>query len=381
MFVSGNILYLIPKEAFKSVELVNVHKIHLRECSIQELHKDAFRGLEILIEIDLSRNLIHTVHPGTFKDNTRLRLLYMSHNPIQKLEEGLFSNLTYLQTVDMSNCQLSHISHKTFFNVPALQHIYLNGNNLVHMKLSVVESLNKLISLVLDHNPWRCDCHLKAFRDWTIERNLYVQPTSCAEPQNLQGKCWNDIKSEDFACKPQILFPPVGTIVEAEGDEVTLTCRVIGNPHPEVHWVVNTRVINNSTRINYNDLRYTIREDKNGWLNLTIIRIKPQDRGDFSCVARSPGGVDERNVTLVVRHYQSGGIFPRHPNDYWPLVMGLASGLIAVLLLAIVLCCCLCKRRPHEHSRPKKVCILQINYSLYVHSNMFVLLFHILTTV
>lgn len=353
--LSENTLHSIPKEAFRSVALINLHKIFLKECGITELHKDAFRGLEILIELDLSHNRIHVVHPGTFRDNLRLRVLLMNNNPIQKLEDGLFTNLTFLQTVDMSDCQLSHISHKTFINVPTLQHLHLNGNNLVHMKVSVIEHLERLISLVLDHNPWRCDCHLRAFRDLTIERNLYVQPTSCAEPPKLQGKSWTDVPSDEFACKPQIIWPPLGTSIEAEGDEVTLTCRVTGNPMPEVRWVVNTRVITNNTRMGYNDLRYSVRGDRNGWMNLTIIRVKPQDRGEFTCIAESQGGIDERNVTLIVRHYQTGGMFPRNPNDYWPLIMGLASGLIAVLLLALILCCCLCKRRSNEHPRPKKV--------------------------
>lgn len=248
--LSNNKLTTLPSEAFRAVGLVNLHKIFLRECDIQELHKDAFKGLQILIELDLSNNRIHSIHPLTFRDNVRLRVLLMHHNPITKLEDGLFTNMTYLQTVDMSDCHLGHIGHKTFMNVPALQHLILNGNNLVHMKIAVVELLDRLTSLVLHNNPWRCDCHLKAFRDWTIDKNLYVQPTSCAEPPHLANKLWIDINSNDFACKPQIVYPPPDkvTTVEAFGEEVTLSCKVIGNPPPEVYWVINSRIISNNTR-------------------------------------------------------------------------------------------------------------------------------------
>lgn len=248
--LSNNNLASLPSEVFKAVGLVNLHKIFLRECGIQELHKDAFKGLQILIELDLSNNRIHSIHPLTFRDNVRLRVLLMHHNPITKLEDGLFTNMTFLQTVDMSDCHLGHIGHKTFMNVPALQHLILNGNNLVHMKVAVVETLNRLTSLVLHNNPWRCDCHLKAFRDWTIDRKLYVQPTSCAEPPHLANKLWSDIGSNDFACKPQIVYPPPDkvTTVEAFGEEVTLSCKVTGNPPPEVYWVINSRIISNNTR-------------------------------------------------------------------------------------------------------------------------------------
>lgn len=248
--LSSNKMSSLPSEAFKSVGLVNLHKIFLRECGIQELHKDAFKGLTILIELDLSNNRIHYLHPGTFRDNVRLRQLFMHHNPLTKLEDGLFTNMTFLQTVDMNDCHIAHIGHKTFFNVPALLHLLLAGNNLVHMKLAVVEPLTKLSSLVLHNNPWRCDCHLKAFRDWTIARNLYAQPTSCLEPPHLANRMWTDVTSDDFACKPQIVFPPPEkvTTIEAFGEEVTLSCKVIGNPAPEVYWVVNSRIISNNTR-------------------------------------------------------------------------------------------------------------------------------------
>ncbi|RZF46013.1 hypothetical protein LSTR_LSTR006779 [Laodelphax striatellus] len=342
--LSGNNMHSLPADAFKSVGLINLHRIHLRECNIQDLHKDAFRRLEIVIEIDL--------------------LVYLSQNPLEKLEDGLFNNHTYLQTVDLSDCQLSHISYKAFFNVPLLSRIALNGNRLVHMKVAVLESLERIASLVLDHNPWRCDCHLRPFRDWILAKNLYSQPTSCAEPPALKGKHWNDVRSDEFACRPVINWPPVGTRIEAEGEDVTLTCRVTGDPKPAVNWVVNSRVITNHTqRAGYTDSRYVLKQDNDGWLNLTISRVRHQDRGEFICGATSPGGVEERHVTLVVKQGRGagGGSFGESgAAEYWPLLLGLAFGLVAILMLALALCCCLCRSKPHEHpKRPKKVLVEQ----------------------
>lgn len=100
---------------------------------------------------------------------------------------------------------------------------------LVVLQVAVVEPLNKLISLVLHNNPWRCDCHLKAFRDWMIKRNLYAQPTSCVEPPHLANRLWTDVNSDDFACKPQIIYPPPdkATQVEAFGEEVNFASTAI----------------------------------------------------------------------------------------------------------------------------------------------------------
>ena len=47
--------------------------------------------------------------------------------------------------------------------------------------------------------------------------------------------------------------------------------------------------------------------NEGGWVNLTIGRVKVQDHGELTCVAKSPGGVDERSVTLIVQGGFGGG--------------------------------------------------------------------------
>lgn len=343
--LSGSALHELPMKAFLLAKLVNLHKLFLRDCGIQKLDKDAFHGLNILIELDLSGNHIHTLHPSIFRDIIRLRILSLSRNPIQKLEDGLFSNMSFLYTVDLSGCHLSHIGRKTFVNTPALKSLVLEGNNLTTMKVETLDHLYMLAGLVLHNNPWMCDCHLKEFRDWTISRKLYAIPTACVEPPVLNGKHWSDLNSDDFACKPQILYPPFGTTVEVDGGNVTLTCQVQGNPMPEVHWVFSSRIIGNYSRRTYGDQRYVVTEstDKTRWVNLTVTNVRNQDRGDYTCVAKSGGGVDERNVSLVV-DYQQGAVGIAGDrgaiSGTWLLIIGLAAGLLFVTAAIVLLWYC-----------------------------------------
>ena len=348
--LTGSPLRDLPKDAFRQVGLINLHKLFLRDCGIEELHKDAFRGLAILIELDLSGNRIHTLHPFTFRENVRLRILYLSRNPIKKLEDGLFSNLTFLQTVELKECQLSHVGRKTFMNVPNLKNLALDGNKLTTMKVETLESLRTLGGLVLHNNPWNCDCHLQQFRDWTISNNLYAQPTACEEPPLLHGKLWSDLSSDDLACKPQIIYPSASSSIEVDGGNVTLTCQVVGNPIPEVHWVFNSRIIGNYSRRTYGDQRYIVMDSVSTtrWVNLTVTNVRNQDRGDYTCVAKSNGGVDERNISLIV-HYQRGaggasggrGVLA----DVWPLIVGLVIGVLFLIAVILLLSYCYCRRR------------------------------------
>nr|CAD7411021.1 unnamed protein product [Timema cristinae]CAD7433947.1 unnamed protein product [Timema monikensis] len=353
--LSSNNIGTLPANAFKTVGLVNLHKIFLKECGIQDVDKHAFSGLEILIELDLSWNSIHLLHPLTFHDNVRLRQLYLNRNHLYKLEDGLFNNLTFLQTVDVSECRLTYIGQKTFINLPYLRDLKLNRNNLTNMKLATLEHLNSLRSLVLYSNPWRCDCHLKPFLDWTINKNLYTQPTACAEPEFLANRLWNELTTDDLACKPliNVHYP----VVQVSSGNATLHCQAVGNPVPDIHWVFNSRIIGNYTRRPYSDdkRKYVMMESVDiswRWLNLTVMNVQAQDSGEYTCVAKSPGGMEERNVSLRVNGAMgSGGGILRdggYSHDMWALIIGLIVGavIILVLILVVLIFCC-CRKKKH----------------------------------
>lgn len=357
--LSENNLDHLPDEAFKSVGLVNLHKVYLRDCNIKEVHREAFKGLGILVEVDLSENRIHVLHPGTFRDNVRLRVFYFNGNLIRRIEANLFVDLNHLQTVEMGECEITEIDDKAFRNVSNLLNLKLNANKLTHLKLSTFSDLLKLRSLVLQDNPWICNCHLREFRNWVIERNLYAVPTACTQPEHLRGKMWNAINAKDFACKPKILWPPIGTSVSADNRDVSLGCKVTGNPMPEVHWVHNSKIISDSTKVKYSVNRYTIKtslvgssEQPDRWVNLTVNQVGLQDKGQFQCVAKSPGGLDERNVTLLVYADNDGFIGVGSVNDSWPLIIGLCTGMAALLIIILLLCCWYCCR--HKQSQSKK---------------------------
>lgn len=196
-------------------------------------------------------------------------------------------------------------------------------------KVEAIQPLDQLVDLEIQENPWRCDCHLRHFRDWALGRNLVAnRSTACAQPPHLASNLWKDMSSEEFACKPQIVYPPLGkrVTVVAAGVEATLSCKVMGDPEPEVFWVIDSRIVTRSSEWHFvpliflwmnilpshyiywplsvlaglrGDPRYTIHKG-GGWVNLTVGRVSARDRGELICVAQSPGGIDERIVTLVV---------------------------------------------------------------------------------
>jgi len=60
--LARNKLRVLPSAAFRSVGLVNLHKINLEGCSLADVHEYAFQGLAILTELDLSNNNVSTTY-------------------------------------------------------------------------------------------------------------------------------------------------------------------------------------------------------------------------------------------------------------------------------------------------------------------------------
>lgn len=345
---SNNPLYTLRKEEFLNANLRDIHKLKFLNCSIESFHETTFRGLLLLIELDLSRNSITKLNKNSFRDNAKLRILALSYNKIKVIEDGLFFNMTYLQRLSLDHNQIETINEHTFVKLPALHHISLGDNRIKRITFNLKNNLPKLNSLNIEENPWICDCNLKEFRQSTIEHNLITTPTYCKEPPRLQGRMWTDEIS--FACSPEIIDPLPSTQIEAKSYNITLSCKVSGDPQPDVDWVINGRIIDRDPR--QNKQKFVTFKRKTGqytWNNLTITNVNHKDRGEYKCIAKNPGGEDERNVTLIVDLSSVGmGGSPIPLGSSMPWIIGVSVVLIIILLAILILICCFCKKNTHN---------------------------------
>lgn len=284
---SDQILYSLPNDVFSRANLGDLQKIKLVNCQLQEINVNAFRNMTLLIELDMNKNSITKLYSNTFRTNPRLRILYLNENNIERLEDGLFYNLTYLQKVELVHNKISYIGLNAFGNNVKLQHILLDDNKLVNLSKAFTEKFDKIGYISLQENPWKCDCHLKDFRDFAIHKNLLTHSslTFCAEPERLKGRRWTDLESSDFACRPRIIIPPNSlSEIEADSNNVTLFCKVTGDPQPDVKWVFRHSIIDD-TRQRPGGLRYSQTKSDLGdgtyWFNLTIFGVNTHDGGIY----------------------------------------------------------------------------------------------------
>lgn len=350
--LSNNPIYELGAKAFVESNLQNIQKLKLQNCSIESIHMLAFSNLGNLIELDLSKNNITKLDENVFRENAKLRILLLNHNRLRELRGTLFHGMPHLQKVEVNNNKIQQLDVTVFDRGPVLQYIDLSENRLKHLDHKLIQNLERVSSLNVQGNPWLCDCNLKRFRDLAMEHNLVTMPTTCAEPERLKGRLWSDLQSRDFACTPEILDPAADKKLEVDASSnFTMSCKVKGDPIPDVDWVTNGRIIDRDPR--QNQQKYvTLKNQMSNiiWSNLTIINVSYRDRGEYKCVAKNPGGVDERNVTLVVSgEYRSGIAFGTNSSgNSLALYIGLTVGAVALIILIIVLICCCCKRTSRQ---------------------------------
>ena len=339
--LSYNSMKTLNSNVLKIHQLLSLHKLYFKSCGIKEVDRNAFSGLTILIELDLSDNDISIIHQGTFTGNYRLRLLILSGNPITKLLPRTFPPLQYLQKLYLSNCELSSISQSAFRSVTNLELLDLSGNNLTTLVNEPFLPLLKLKTFSIHDNPWDCDCKLVDFKNWFINSNLYFIPTKCRQPERLRGQQWKSIKDVDFACKPHITSHHKFVITRM-GKNVTLNCEMEANPTPKVKWVFKGRIITNQSDTNFIIQSRTFHSDDKTkvFSNLTILEVNGFNLGDYICVASNTGGVVEANISLLLQREEMMKAAKEQPDSQILIIYCILAGGLSVIFLGILVCLC-----------------------------------------
>jgi hypothetical protein len=359
LVLDGNPLRSLGKDAFKTAGLLNVQTLSLRGCAIEEVDPNAFRDLKIMTHLDLSSNNMTKIDPQTFDGNEGLKTLKLSNNPIFALKPYQFPPLSSLKTIDLSHCRLKVIERTSFKNLGAsVESVMLNNNELAFIREEVFIPLINLKSITLHTNPWVCDCRLKNFRDWVVNKKLFDRSATCSEPSRLGGKKWDAVLAIEFACKPDIEMP-LPRVFGAPGVDATLSCKVTGSPVPTIRWVVNGRIVNNNTHPTpFADQTYFIMPEKishdgvESWYNLTITNPSDHDLGKYLCVAENNGGVMEKEVILTFDDPSSYTTGIPITDEQWHILIGASVCILILLILLAIICyCCLCKKGKKKSSK------------------------------
>jgi hypothetical protein len=349
--MSGSNLNNLPRDMFVRAKLLNLQKVYLSNCRIGQIDDNALHGLTNLVELDLSHNLLTSIPSETFRDVPFLRDVTLAHNPIQKIESYAFRTLPSLVKLDLSHCELQSIAPKAFEGVEHLESLKLNGNQLSELRPRTVETLSGLHGIELHDNPWLCDCHLRAAKQWLMKNNIPypVAPICHGGPERVADRTFAELDVDDFACKPEILKG--SRYVEATtGENATVVCRVRAMPPAVINWYWNGRLLlHNSAFSSYQ--RVFIYEDGHFEKSNTLVLTNAQetDSSEFYCVAENRAGNAEANFTLHVS-LRTAGMATLGSGQIAGLSAALVILILFILLVILVLLVRL-RRLPFSESK------------------------------
>jgi len=356
LIMDGNYIRQLASDSLTSAGLTHLEGLSMRDCHLTQIAEDSFARLTDLTELKLDRNNLTWLPNKMLAGSPRLEQVSITGNRVERLQAYVFPPLLSLKVLRLSENGIESVDRKAFMNLgTSLEQLDLSGNSLKLIEEETFRPLYGLQQLHIDGNPWECDCHLKKFRDFIVQRELSPSPPSCSEPERLAGKTWSLVDSEEFACKPEVVVPH-SYVVARPGWNATLQCRISGNPSPAVKWVLNGRIISNLSSPPHAssplERLYSIREvataaggtARNS--SLTITRVGIEDLGSYSCVALNRGGMAESRVELTFSDPGAGAASRRQ------LMLLVGAGAAATLLCtALILLFCFC-RRPRPAKNP-----------------------------
>ena len=325
-------------------------------CTLIQVDRDAFFGLSILIELDLSFNQIETIFPGTFHPLIKIRKILLQDNEIKAIEDRTFENLQHLSHVELANNKIHIIGEQAFLNVP-LKTVYLSNNRLQKLQKTSFMSLTHLSSLSLGGNMWNCSCELKDFRNFVIDKKL-ESLTKCHYPDSLRDKLWTEVAEDEFACRPRMFLNRASAFVRASKENETLVCQVKGSPRPYIEWLFGNRMVreNDHFKIKTFEPMGSVKSDehlRHVVSELTIVGLRMADHGKYVCRATNKGGQDEFAIQLdIPPDYTKGGTFVPPTTNTFFMILCVIVGILFIILFTIAILCCYCRRVNKYDKKP-----------------------------
>ncbi|NXF81106.1 LRRN2 protein, partial [Sclerurus mexicanus] len=323
LMIGGNRVDAILDMNFRP--LSNLRSLVLAGMNLREISDYALEGLRSLESLSFYDNKLADVPKRALQQVPGLKFLDLNKNPLQRVKQSDFTNMLHLKELGLNNMEelvsidqfalinlpeltkldvtnnpkLSFIHPNAFHHLPQLETLMLNNNALSALHKQTVESLPNLQEISIHSNPIRCDCVIRWVNS-TETRIRFIEPQStlCAEPPDLKRRHIRDVPFREMTdqCLPLISAKSFPSRLEvADGDDVSLHCRALAEPEPEIYWVTPSGV----KLVPFaDDGRYKVHSEG----TLEIRGIAGGEAGLYTCVAQNLLGADTKSVRVLVNH-------------------------------------------------------------------------------
>ncbi|XP_074550831.1 obscurin-like protein 1 [Halichoeres trimaculatus] len=120
-----------------------------------------------------------------------------------------------------------------------------------------------------------------------------IGETYAAATLNVEGEAQEmELREEN---KPRFLIKPLSTRV-GRGEDAVFSCKLWGNPRPEVVWEKDGRKLNEI----FESTHFNVGYQDGGWFQLKIFKTRAPDGGVYTCKARNEFGEALAGAVLLV---------------------------------------------------------------------------------
>ncbi|XP_041483754.1 uncharacterized protein LOC121430527 [Lytechinus variegatus] len=127
----------------------------LRENNLSVIQESDLANFSRLYYLDLSVNVITTLHDGWADNLSRLQYLYLSNNELRSIRNGTFTGLFRLQYLHLDGNSITALPSQAFGQLPQLQVVHLQRNSLQMLSGDAFLGLKQLRKLNLGNNRLR----------------------------------------------------------------------------------------------------------------------------------------------------------------------------------------------------------------------------------
>lgn len=276
------------------IQIKELRQLRLNNNQIKQLSAETFTGLSNLEILDLSGNPNIQIQPGTFRHLLKLRELYLGDTLLDELNTNMFGGVTALKVLDIHGNSLKTLDSETLNFFPDLSELDISSNALTTLEDEVWTSISNLQTFYIDDNFWRCNCQMK-FLKTSPSFNDITNAIICSGPDSLQYMQLSFISESDLKCLlPQIISCDEVSLDLTEGESLSISCNISGDPFPEMEWRhPNGDIIHTSSHIG----QYHTSENKT--LHVPVIYL--EDAGVWILTTSNVQGSVEKEFLVTVK--------------------------------------------------------------------------------
>ncbi len=207
LHLSDNLLTTLDPNVFRGMNRLTNIDLHGNKLTV--LPDDIFEGLGALKQIDLNGNKLATLSPGIF-NGLPLNFLDLSKNLFVTLPANIFEGLIALRGLNLQDNQLTTLPDIIFHALGALERLDLSGNKLAALPAIIFHGLKALGKVDLSYNKLTA-IPGNIFRDSTDLRVIDLSNNQLASlPENIFNGLlelhWVDLSDNQITTLPANIF-------------------------------------------------------------------------------------------------------------------------------------------------------------------------------